>query len=77
MGGAGISSNKEEGESRKNARHVSEIARRRHRHTVDVVVGVIVVHQSINVLEDEVGEGAFGASGDPGVVVKPKNHQAE
>ncbi len=27
-------------------------------------------------MEDEVAEGAFGASGGPGVVVKPENHQA-
>jgi hypothetical protein len=57
--------------------HVSEIARRRHQHTIDVVVGVIVVHQGINVWEDEVAEGTFGASGGSGVMVKPKNHQAE
>ncbi len=77
VGCACVSSGEEEGELCKDASHVKTVVRQQDQGTVDVVVGVPVIHHGIDVLNEEVAEGTFSAGGGPGVVVESKNKQIE
>ncbi len=56
------------GEASKDPGHISLVARVQEGFLVDIVaVGVVVVHHSINILQDEVAEGSFSLAGSPGV----------
>ena len=77
VGCACISSSEEEGEPCKDVSHVKTVVRQHDLGTVDVVVGVPVIHHGINVLNEEVAEGTFSASCGPGVVVESENKQTK
>ncbi len=69
MGSVGIGADEEESKRRKNESHVSEVSREGDWMAIEIVVCVIVVHNGVDVLQDQVAECAFGASVGPRIVV--------
>ncbi len=73
VGSVGIGANEEESKPCKNASHVGEVTREGNWIAFDIVVCVIVVHDGIDVLQNQVAECAFGASVGPRIVVNSKD----